>query len=323
MSDFLQRMSVRAQGLEPALKPRTPSRFEPLADGGGMADIGDGLTVEHEREVGDARPAPSVPPRAMSFEPLSDARSSPLHEVNQASQASTGRGGAMRPLPRAVPTTGDVGSFAPPPGPATGAGTRHAAPPVQRRAEPSRSKVAAGDVSAGSASATPDRSPALVAGPVGAAHASSDLRQSALPAAGAAQIDARRIAVSPERGEPRPTHIPSAGVPPASIESERVTSVGEPSPPAGDAMPLKTRREPAPVPPSDSARRPALPATRLATIPSAPAATAGDAVPAESVAPVVEVHIRSIEIHAIPPPAAAPRPTGPSLDAFLARRGSR
>jgi len=47
MSDFLQRMSVRAQGLEPALTPRTPSRFEPLADGGGTADIGDGLTIEH------------------------------------------------------------------------------------------------------------------------------------------------------------------------------------------------------------------------------------------------------------------------------------
>jgi hypothetical protein len=61
---------------------------------------------------------------------------------------------------------------------------------------------------------------------------------------------------------------------------------------------------------------------RIATPPAAPAAppTATNGAPPP---PTIEVHIRSIEIHAAPPPAEAPRPAGISLDAFLARRGTR
>jgi hypothetical protein len=293
MSDFLDRMTARAQGQEAALRPRVPSRFEPLPDDSGRI-------VDAEREVAPAPPPVLPAPPVHASMPMPPAPATPQQFETPIAPASAD--GPRLPAPRPPAATPPAPAVSPSGGPAVILRTASLAKPppaipvVQRRSDqvaaPTQTRTT-NETGAASPPEQPASAPAAnIDRPLRSLTAAESTAATPIPIdARPAPAPAATMALTPDPDpSPEPTSVPIK-------DRDRASRAAEPM--SAASVPLDTR----PV------QRPAVPASK-----SPPE-------PAEASAPIIEIHIRSIEVHAAPRPAApAARPAGPSLDAFLARR---
>lgn len=321
MSDFLDRMASRSQGVAPVLRPRLLSLYE-----GGPALFEE---VHEEREAGvptgaapvrsvrrPARPEPAETRAVAQAGPLTESwAEAPLERLQRPPAPIRSGPAPDEPIPNPFPAVPGEAAAPAAERVATAAAPTAAAPIsaaiVRRRA----AEVAAGPADPGE--------PAPFADPAGAFRLDPDpepFRSATADAAAPArpQVATRRGDAGAGSVPPFAPAAPAAPVAaegaPASADREAVAEIASTSRPAAprEAAPpvIPTRA----VAPGESRTTPAL-ATPPGVVPPAPRAES-----AQAPAPV-EIRIGRIDIHAAPPavpapPVAAP---GPSLDAFLAR----
>lgn len=318
MTGLLARLAARSAGETPVVTPRIPSRFEPLPEEMGLAEP---VLPSAEPDPALAAPLPPAESPVIAAQP-------PRDRALAAIASSELAPGAARPSAAVPPRSANATIAASAPVPAPLVRRREAQPAAASppRSEPIKTAAAA----AGSVTAPPvlpgrvEQAAPAASGPTGAAAAA----QSVVPAGGGdhdvPRTDAPRV-VDLTEAFTAPSHPNEPSHAAAAVTAKSMPATAQPSPERVEEPPADPA---AGAEPEDAAvsggmtrrvesRRPPPRTIVVPEFQSSPARA-----PVVPAAPVIEIHIGSVEVRAASAPAAvAPRP-GPaptSLDAFLSR----